>query len=82
MIYLIESHNLLSAKNWGNWTSYLVLRREGRAAAGRGGGGWGVWPQCGKREEETSSSSQQLKPRKSPLKILVEQVSTNSYFHI
>ena len=30
MIYLIESHNLLSAKNWGNWTSYLVLRREGR----------------------------------------------------
>ena len=79
MIYLIESHNLLSAKNWGNWTSYLVLRREGRAAA-RGGGG--CWPQCGKREEETSSSSHQLKPRKSPLKILVVQVGTNSYFHI
>ena len=41
MIYLIESHNLLSAKNWGNWTSYLVLRREGRAAAPGGGGGVG-----------------------------------------
>ena len=51
MIYLIESHNLLSAKNWGNWTSYLVLRREGRAAA-RGGGGGGVGRNVGRERKK------------------------------
>ena len=64
MIYLIESHNLLSAKNWGNWTSYLVLRREGRAAAGRGGGLAAMWEERGRNKLKFTS----IEAKKIPVK--------------
>lgn len=66
MIYLIESHNLLSAKNWGNWTSYLVLRREGREAA-RGGGGVvlaAMWKERGRNKLKFTS----IEAKKIPVK--------------